>query len=510
LRTLRRILYLPFNSDIYHYLLAGLIIAVTTLLLIPLSNPQSYHIVSFVLLFVVALLAVFLGIGPVLLASTLSAVTWNYFFIPPYHTFHIAKTEDKLMFVSFFIIALLNGILTNRIRRQERIAREREDQTNALFRLTGELSKARGIGEVLEVARSDFRKHFLSDAYFFLQDGRNNLMISEYTEKQKISDEINRDIVRWVFNNSVKAGRFTDTNPNEKVTYYPLTGTRLNPGVIAFHLGKEFYGRKDVFWSTYFTQISNALEREFLGELALKARILDESDKLYKTLFNLISHEFRIPIATIMGATDTLLTASTTENNRSELFNEILKASTRLNHLIENLLNMSRLESGKLSVRPDWCDINDLVNKVISDLRDELRHFNLIKKIPDDLPLIRLDFGLMEQVLYNLLLNACQYSPVSSDITLEAMYEKGNLILIFTDKGPGLPPEAISKVFNKFFRVDDSRAGGLGLGLSIVKGIIKSHKGLVKAENSQDGGARFTITIPSAIPDMKEIRLIND
>ena len=160
---------------LYSYLIVILIIGLTTIVCLPLSSPQSYHIVSFILLFAVALLAVFLGIGPVLLASTMSAVAWNYFFIPPFHTFHIARTEDRLMFISFFIIALLNGILTNRIRRQERAVRDREIQTNALFQLTGGLSKARGTDEVIMIATDHFRKHFGADAWFIIQDGNNNL-----------------------------------------------------------------------------------------------------------------------------------------------------------------------------------------------------------------------------------------------------------------------------------------------------------------------------------------------
>src|SRR5690606_14532567 len=162
-------------KHIFHYLLVILIIGLTTLVCLPLSSPQSYHIVSFILLFVVAILAVFLGIGPVLLASTMSAVSWNYFFIPPFLTFHIANTEDRLMFVSFFIIALLNGILTNRIRRQERAVRDRENQTNALFRLTAGLSGARGTDEVIRVAEEHFRTNSGAGARFIIQDGNNNL-----------------------------------------------------------------------------------------------------------------------------------------------------------------------------------------------------------------------------------------------------------------------------------------------------------------------------------------------
>jgi two-component system sensor histidine kinase KdpD len=195
----------------------------------------------------------------------------------------------------------------------------------------------------------------------------------------------------------------------------------------------------------------------------------------------------------------------TSEKNREELFNEIFKASARLNHLIENLLNMSRLESGKISIRPDWCDLNDLVNKVVRNLKQELEQFHLITIIPEDMPLVRIDFGLMEQVLYNLLLNSCQYAPASSEIRLETSYRNGSFLLQITDGGPGFSEDALLRVFDKFFRVDDSKAGGLGLGLSIVKGLVESHKGMVKVENLQGAGTKFTIEIPSDIPDMKEI-----
>ena len=489
-------------------MLVILIIGLTTLICSPLSNPQSYHIVSFILLFVVAMLAVFMGIGPVLLASTISAISWNYFFIPPFHTFHITRTEDRLMFVSFFIIALLNGILTNRIRRQERLVRDREAQTNALFQLTEELSKASGIEMVLAVARNDFRKHFNADSWFILQDGNNRLDFNPRPHDEKDLPVIERHIVEHVFTNSERAGKYTDMFSEAGLTYHPLTGTRLNPGVIAFRIDEPAYRNRIVFRDTWFTQISNALEREFLGELAVKARILDESDKLYKTLFNLISHEFRIPIATIMGASDTLLISKTTDKNREELYNEIFKASARLNHLIENLLNMSRLESGKISLRTDWCDVNDLVNKVTQNLKQELEQFNLSTVIPEDMPLVRIDFGLMEHVLYNLLLNSCQHSSSLREIRLKASYESGNFILVVSDSGPGFPPEALPNVFDKFFRVDGTKSGGLGLGLSIVKGLVESHNGTVRVENGLNGGAEFTVTIPSDIPDMEDLKMV--
>ena len=302
------------------------------------------------------------------------------------------------------------------------------------------------------------------------------------------------------------AGKFTDISPTENYTFYPLPGTRLNPGVVAVKLDEAFTGDKKVLWDTFLTQIANALEREFLGELAQKARLLDESDKLYKTLFNSISHELRIPVATILGSVDTLLSSRHPENIQLALHNEIFTASIRLNRLIENLLNMSRLESGRISVRLDWCDINDLVNKITEDLKDELKHFNFSVSIPDDMLLVKIDFGLMEQVLYNLLFNSCEYAPVSTDINLIISYVDHELVIQIMDSGPGFPTEALKNVFKKFFRVDVSKTGGLGLGLSIVKGFIEAHKGSITVENRKNGGAKFTIKIPTGNPKIENIQ----
>jgi K+-sensing histidine kinase KdpD len=489
-------------SNTWQYLLSVAIIFATSFLCTPLANTDNYHVVSFILLFVVSILSAFMGVGPVLLASTLGALAWNFLFIPPNYTFHIEKTEDILIFGLFFIIALVNGVLTTRVRRQEKIAREREKRTNALFQLTKELSKSSGIEEVLKVSVKEIKAHFTIDSYFFLQDGNNRLdiMKTRPVENNLSSDEFN--IASWVFKNSVKAGAFTGNFSSSKYTYFPLPGSKLHPGVIAVLQDTPMVDEDNSYWSTFLAQITNALEREFLGELAQKVRFLNESDRLYKTLFNSISHEFRIPVATIMGAADSILSSSNATNLETSLSREIFTASLRLNRLIENLLNISRLESGHISIRLDWYDVNDLINKVTEELKDELKPFWLKIGIPDQMPLVKIDFGLMEQVLYNLLLNSTQFAPAASEIMLLANYSQGNLIIEVIDKGPGFPEAQLKNVFRKFFKVDSRKTGGLGLGLSIVKGFVEAHKGVIVVENVVTGGAKFTIKIPSEIPEM--------
>jgi two-component system sensor histidine kinase KdpD len=491
-----------FTSRITEYISAFIIIGLTAIICFPVSKETGYQVVSFILLFVVSILATFLGIGPILVASTLSAIIWNYLFIPPRFTFHIEKTEDIMMFGMFFFIALVNGVLTSRVRRQERITRDREERTNALFQLTRDLSQASGISRIVAIAKENIKKHFLMEPIFIFQDGNNNLKEDPEPGTDIAFSNNELSIATWTYKHSQKAGKFTDTLPSGEFTFYPLTGTSIKPGVLAVKLKRPFSGERELFWDTYLTQVSNAIEREFLDELAGKVRLLDESDKLYKALFSSISHELQIPVATIMGAADTLISANHKTEVRDELSGEIFKASVRLSRLIDNLLNMSRLESGHISPRIDWCDVRDLINKVNQDLLEELKPYNLHIVIPEDMPLVKLDFGLMEQALYNLVHNACQYAAPGTNIRIKTYYDHGNFNLEVMDRGPGFPPDALPMVFNKFYRVEGTKPGGSGLGLSIVKGFVESHKGKVIAENRKNGGARFIIIIPSEIPEL--------
>jgi K+-sensing histidine kinase KdpD len=487
------------------YFLTFLIIGIVTAICTPLSHTQNYHVVSFILLFTVSILSTFLGIGPVLVASTLSALIWNFFFIPPHHTFHIDKAEDILTFGLFFIIAFVNGILTTRIRNQELLARARETQTNALFQLTKQLSKASGIDDVIRTALQEIENHFGIEPIIFTQDGNSVLEdnFKQLDANNQLSDELL--IARLVFNRLQIAGRFTDEPFNSRYTFFPLQGAKLNPGVIAIQAEKPFWDEQKSLWHTFLSQISTALEREFLGEMAQKVRFLDESDRLYKTLFNSISHELRIPVATIMGASDSIINSSTSTQVKQALSREIFTASLRLNHLIENLLNISRLESGFISLRLDWYEIADLFNKVARDLADEMKPFDFQIEVPENMPLIKIDFGLMERVLYNLLINSTQFSPAASTIKLSANYRDGNMIISIADCGPGFPKHEINNVFKKFFKVNNRKSGGLGLGLSIVKGFVDAHGGTINVKNGEFKGAIFTISIPMEMPEINDI-----
>lgn len=318
-----------------------------------IRNFIGYEVVALVLLVVVSLMAMTFEILPVLLAAVLSALILNFFFIPPYFTFHIDNSEDLLLFLIYLIVALLNAVLTYRIRRVEKVARDKEEKENSL--------------------------------------------------------------------------------------------------------------------------------------------------KLYNTLFNSLSHELRTPIATILGAVDTLKEnkSKLSAENQLDLLSEIDTASIRLNRQVENLLNMSRLETGTLKLKLDWCDVNELVFAVIQKLQNLSNSRKIEFAENEDLPLFKLDGGLIEQVIHNIIYNAIQYTPEDSTICISAQYADDKLNIIISDNGNGFSGDEIQFLFDKFYRSPQSRAGGTGLGLSIVKAYVEAHLGIIAAENNTPNGAKFTIQIPA-------------
>jgi two-component system sensor histidine kinase KdpD len=248
--------------------------------------------------------------------------------------------------------------------------------------------------------------------------------------------------------------------------------------------------------------------------LSEKNRLIDESRaktiKLYNTILNSLSHELRTPIATIIGASDNLLLnpEKLDRNTQAELMQEISKASMHLNYQVENLLNMSRIESGIIRLHKNWCDINDLIHSTVNKLETELKDHKVIVEVPDKFPLCKVDFVLLERALFNLLLNAGLYTPKGSVVTVTATRSEeimndtleqlsDELIIKISDNGNGFPQEDVNRVFEKFFRLENSTDSGTGLGLSIARGFVEAHQGNISLRNLPDGGAEFTIVIPS-------------
>ncbi|MDR1173023.1 MAG: DUF4118 domain-containing protein [Bacteroidales bacterium] len=468
---------------------------ITGLLCTALNNKVDNDAPPFIVILLLFMMSALVRSSSMLVVMVIIVLACFVLAIPPLFAFPFNFPSDISMLLMFGFIALINGFLTLRIRTQDRETFRREKQSNALFLLTKRLSEATSIKDMVDTSTENLLKYFDVQVFFIFLDEDHQLTNFKYLPKGVTLTEQELEAVIWSFNQNKPTGRFTGIMSSGKYAYYPLIGKGRKIGVLVTKPEKPFGAKDYISWDAFLAQIAQSFEHQYLEMSARQTNLLNESEKLYKTIFNSISHELRIPISTIMAASDVLLTAKHSEHVRDELYVEILEATKRLNRLVENLLNMSRLESGRISAHPDWCDIHDLFNRVAENLEEELRHFNFEIIVPESMPLVRIDYGLMEQAINNLVYNATVYAPHETPICLSTCYENGFLIIQVADRGPGIDPETLTHVFNKFWRPQGEKSGGIGLGLSIVKGFVEAHNGTVFVANRKKGGVRFTIMI---------------
>jgi two-component system sensor histidine kinase KdpD len=498
----RLLLPLRPNSAWWRYAAALLLVgAVTALdwLLVRQFGWLSYLAVGLTELFVVLLVAVYIGRGPALLAALVSAVSWNYLFIEPHFTFEITRLEDIILFLLYFVIALVAGNLAARIRTQERQAQYNADRAMALYTLAHETATAVNMDDVLRTAVTQIGRVFDAEVAILLRSGE-RLEHRLHPASTLEMDEKEFGVALWAFDNGRPAGRFTDALPSARAQYLPLRTPGRTVGAIGIRTRQQEPLAFDdqVLLETFTNQVALVIERELLDEAAEQSAMLRESERLYTALLNSISHELRTPLATITGAGDSLLDPQTSavESTRIELTQGIVAAANRLNRLVENLLDMSRLESGRLQLKREWCDLGEIAGVAAKRLEECFVRRTLTVTISPDVPLVKVDFGLLEQVLVNLLDNACAYTPAGAHVWITVAQRKGEVEIVVADDGPGISEADLERVFDKFYRVQGSAAGGTGLGLSISRGLVEAHDGTLTAEHRPGGGAQFVIRLP--------------
>jgi two-component system sensor histidine kinase KdpD len=488
------------HSGLSQYATAAAIIFLLAALCYPFEPALGYQTVSLILILAVVILPLRLGVGPVILAAMLSALTWNFFFIPPRFTFAIAKPQDVLMMMVLFTTATVSGVLTARVRTREKAVRSRENRAVALYTLTNDLSSARNQDDVAVAAVMNVRKFFDVDVALFLSELDGDLINQPHPASTYVPEGKELSVPAWVHWNEKKAGKFTDTLPFAEATYFPLSGPRYPLGVIGIKMRDNLRLSLDqeALLENFLSQISSALEREFLNEMTKRSIAFMESERLYATLFASISHEMRTPITALIGASESLREdkVGAIPEVRHELAQDIQSAAERLDNVVQNLLAMTRLESGLIQPKLDWTDVRDVINSVINKLRKELTGHNVSVEVSPELPLIRLDYALIEQALLNLLRNAAVHTPADSSIAIQAIAEHDACIITIGDSGPGIPSESLDKLFEKFYRVPGSLPGGIGLGLSIALGFVQAHRGTLEARNRPGGGAEFIMRLP--------------
>jgi two-component system sensor histidine kinase KdpD len=464
-------------------------VAAVTLVNWFLQSVTGYWAIALVYLLAVVFLAMVLNRWAVLLVATLSALLWNFLFIPPLFTFRIMHVHDLMMFVMYFVVALAMGHFTNQLHVREAAERRRERRASALNRLLESVTASTSLADGLTRAVKEVDALFAARTAILL-DGAPHPASTFHPDEKELA------VAMWALEKEQIAGRFTDTLPDAAAMYLPLR----KAGV----MGVGFDDRKTLTMNerdlleTMAGQIAVMIESYRFIENAQTARITEESEKLHRTLLDSVSHELKTPLAVIRAATEGLDTqlADGGPPLAKTFLDEVKSANRRLERIVTNLLDMTRIESGRTPLNLEWSDVRDLLESAADQLSNEISRERIQIRVPENLPLVRLDFGLIEQALCNLLINAVQHSPAGSPVELAAQLDAGTLELRVRDHGTGLTPGDEKKVFEKFYRGADSKTGGTGLGLSIVAGIARAHRGEAFAGNNPTGGATFTIRLP--------------
>ncbi|TGL36848.1 sensor histidine kinase KdpD [Leptospira koniambonensis] len=458
----------------------------------------GYWSIGLIYLFFIMFVALFAGRGPVLITASLSAIFWNFLFIPPKFTFYIEKVEDWMMFGTYFVLALVLGVLTTRLRDREEALQTGEEALSGLYRLSVALSRTHSLDEITSVAVETIENTFKSSVLILLSDQDSLLSLTPQPKSNFKPDMKESALAAWTFQNRKSSGKDTDTVPMSKGLYLPL----LTPGGCFGVIGLDRENKEsleleeETLLFSMLNQIALSLERIQLLGIRANAKLVEESEKFYSALFNSVSHDFRTPLTVIRASLDLLETGNgKNDKEKSELFSEIRIAYKKLDRLVGDLLDMSRLESGRLMLDLQWEDPLDLVNETIRIAEYEKGEHILSVQTDETMPLVRMDRRLMIQVLIHLLQNAFLHTEKNSTVIVRASVPKDHLLLTVEDNGPGIPAGQENRIFEKFTKVSGSMQG-TGLGLSICKGLVEAQGGKIWAENKQEGGARFLIRIP--------------
>lgn len=467
----------------------------------------GYRSIGFLLLLGVITTSLWGSYGVILFSSTLSALIWNWGFIPPRFTFVISNPDDMILLISNYIIAIITGILTNRTRVREKIIRDREEKTNLLNSILSDISNSNNKSEFIEKVCRKVTHYFDANIAVILKSKDGELQFSKLPLPERL-DEKETAVASWCFNNQKNAGWMTDTLSQARSLYIPLKGVSETVGILIFRperkVKKLSHDQQELLFSIT-QQLGISIERHFLSKRIQETQRLKDSELLHQTLLNSISHEMRTPLTTIIAVANSLENNSTNDKNHT-LIESLIESSDRLNRVIENLLDMSRLNSKTVGLKLEWHDLTDLIGVILQKNQRILKNNNIQINIDENFDLIEIDYRLFEHALSNLLLNAGTYAGKDADIKVEAKNNKDFISIVVIDNGKGIEPEYQQHLFEKFYRVPGSPAGGTGLGLSIVKGIVELHGGKISYTKNLPHGSRFMITLPyKTPPQSKEV-----
>jgi len=492
---------LKIHSPLIRYVWSLLLVVAATLVGFVVGGKIEPTNLVMVFLLAVVIAAVYLGRGPAILASVLGVLVFDYLFVTPYFTFAVSDTQYIITFIGLFFVGLVISQLAARASEQAQAARQREAETAELYDLSRDLASAADLESILQVLKKHLEQTF-SRTIAVLMPEDNLMKVHAVSENLKLNAE-EMAVADWVYRHAEPAGRHTNTLPAAQLRYLPLRTSQGVVGVLG--VGKPSTSDSDLtpgqrrLMEAFANQGAQAIERAQLEKQNRQIALLQSAEKLQNALLNSISHDLRTPLVAITGALSALDEnyMEMDESARSALIENARGEADRLNRLVGNLLNMTRIESGAIKLRVEPGDVQDLIGTAIEQLGKRADAHHIHVQVPADFPLVPMDFTLMAQVVVNLLENAIKYSPEHSSIEVSAALDDSKARLNIMDRGVGIPSDDLLRVFDKFYRVQRPESvSGTGLGLSISKGIVEAHGGTVRALNREGGGTILEVALP--------------
>ena len=459
----------------------------------------GYRPIALLYLLLVVVLGMKFRRGPVLLAAITSGLLWDFFFIPTRFSFRVADLEeDMMMLAMFFIVAMAMGHLTSQLRLSEMNERRRQQRTAALYELVHQAGLAPDLDSGLRAAVSLIETLFGMRASLLLRLPDNTLATEKHPASSFPLEEKEYRVAAWAFKYRMPAGKFTDNRSQAQALHLPLQADKNVMGVLSIlplpgvNLDR---GERELL-ETFALLIGTIIEKDQLLQSLKRAEILEASERLERALLQSVSHELKTPLSAVRVGIDALQKEISHSERSQRTLQEIHGALRRLHRVINNLLDMTRIESGVIHPKLDWCETGELIQAAI-DLAGDCMDGHLITIESDDnLPIVKVDQALLEQCLCNLLLNAASNSRPGTRIVIGARMADSRLMLWVNDEGKGISDSDLPRIFEVFRRGAEAPSGGTGLGLAIVEGFVRAHGGTVTASNRQPHGAEFLIEVP--------------
>jgi two-component system sensor histidine kinase KdpD len=489
----------PAETEITPYLLAALLVAATTGLATAIRALYPMPDLEMLYLLAVMIAAWRFGRGPSIAAAALSVAAFDFFFVPPYLTLAVRDVQHILTFAMLFVIGITLSALTTRLKRQEQDAVSREQRAAALYSLSRSLGALLDRAQAAEVVARQAADAFDAEAAVLTPDASGTLQLVGAWPAETVLGPTELGVAKWVFEHRRMAGLGTDTLPGSKAVCAELRVGSEALGVIALVPRSGIGLRTDQrsFFEAFCRQAAFAFERARLSDQAHRSALRAKTEELRSSLLSAVSHDLRTPLAVITGsATSVRDDPDLPPETHRELLETICDEAERLERLVANLLDMTRLETGGLAPRREWVPVEELIGAALTRLEPRLKQRPIKTAMAANLPMASVDPVLMQQVFLNLFENAVKYTPEGSPIEIVARTSTDEICIDVCDHGAGIQIGDEERIFEKFYRGNHVGVGGVGLGLPICRGIVEAHGGTLTAENRPGKGALFRVRLP--------------